>query len=238
VTLVAEIAQKVGRSEVAARLRATGATVELALEQLRELLPLVLLIDDADKLATAGEGFSQRFFEVIRGYVEERKLTWVSASRGDLYEVFRDKGLMSEFLNSSTKLWVGPLDEDAARELVSRGAPEHGDRMLQEAGGFAYGLQWLGDRLLRSQEDLDEACDAFRLEMKGRVFSSWWSGLQPEERVLLKSCVRAGELSMDEGEEQRLRLKALKDRGFLVKDGRHFRLASGRAWQEFVRHAS
>lgn len=240
-TLVAEMARRVSRPEFAERLSSESVTLEQVSEQLRQLVSevrLVLLIDDADTLATAGEGFTERFFQGIRGHIEDRKLVWVSASRRDLYEVFRHRGMNSAFFNSSTKLWVGPLDADAARELADRGVPEHMDRLIDEAGHFAYGLQWLGDRLLRSGEEVDEACDAFRLEMRERIFVSWWEGLKPEERSLLKACAQAGELSSSNDEQSRLCLKSLKDRGFLVSHERRFCFPPGRAWQEFVKHAS
>jgi nucleoside phosphorylase len=235
VTLVAEMARKLGRSEVAARLNEEGATLEFALEQLRQLLPFVLLIDGADKLATAGQGFSERFFQEIRGHVEARRLTWVSAARRNLYDVFREKGLMSSFLNSSAKVWLGPLDRDAARELAALAGPAHVDWMYREAGGFAYGLQWLGDQLLRGTDDVDEMGDAFRLEMK-RTFSSWCEGLSPEERALLKDCAQPEGRSSKEDRSLRQRLNHLKNRKFLMTDGGRFRLIQGEAWREFVIH--
>jgi nucleoside phosphorylase len=240
-TLVAEMARKVNRPDLAERLSSESVTLEQVSERLKQLVsevPLVLLMDDADTLATAGEGFTERFFQGIRGHIEDRRLVWVSASRRDLYDVFHEGGMNSAFFNSSTKLWVGPLDEDSACELASLGAPEHVHRLIDEAGHFAYGLQWLGDRLLRSGEEIDEARDAFRLEMRKRTFASWWEGLLPEERRLLRACVQTGELSSDGREESRLHLKSLKDRGFLMAHERRFRLAPGRAWQEFVKHAS
>jgi hypothetical protein len=235
VKLVSEIARKVGRPEVAARLASEDASLHLAQEQLQALGELVLVIDEADKLATVGRGFDEGFFEMVRGLVERRALTWVSASRRDLYEVFRQQGLTSRFLNSSEKLWLGPLDAEAARRLAAMGTPAHADRMLQEAGGFAYGLQWLGDRLLRGTDDVDEVCDAFRAEMERRVFTSWWKDLLAEERALLKACVRA---KVHPGGEETLRrrLNGLSDRGILVKEKGSYQLAPGKAWQEFVLH--
>ncbi|MGK3967993.1 ATP-binding protein [Sorangium sp. So ce118] len=87
--LVAAIARKVNRLEVAARIKQERATLRAAVEQLGRLGKLALILDEADKLATVGQGSDEDFFEVMRGHVEGRKITWVSASRRDLYEVFQ-----------------------------------------------------------------------------------------------------------------------------------------------------
>ncbi|WP_437581983.1 nSTAND1 domain-containing NTPase [Sorangium sp. So ce887] len=87
--LVAAIARKVNKPEVAARIEQEGATLRAAVEQSGRLGKLVLILDEADKLATVGQGFDEGFFEAMRGHVEGRKITWVSASRRDLYEVFQ-----------------------------------------------------------------------------------------------------------------------------------------------------
>jgi nucleoside phosphorylase len=236
VKLVSEIAREVGRSEVVERLARKGVDAHAAATQLQALGPLVLLIDDADNLAKVGRDFEEGFFEVVRECVERGALTWVSASRQDLFDLFIQKGMTSRFLNSSRKIWVGPLDEDAARDLAAQGERIHVERVLREAGGFAYGLQWLGDKLLRDPESADDACDEFRVEMGAHVFASWWKGLQPEERAVLKQCAYA-EVSASGGADMRRRLRKLSDRGFLVENAGRYRLAPGEAWQEFVSHA-
>jgi hypothetical protein len=235
VKLVSEIARKLGRPEVAERLEREGVSVHAAEAQLQALCPLVLILDDADNLAKVGRDFEEGFFQKVRECIQDRELTWVSTSEQDLYDLFRQKGLTSKFLNSSRKTWVGPLDEEAARSLVSRGDRTHVDRVLREAGGFAYGLQWLGDRLLREADNVEKVFDEFRVEMNGHIFPSWWKGLQPEERVVLKQCADTG-LSAGGEEELRLRLRALSKRGLLVESHGGYRLAAGEAWREFVRH--
>lgn len=237
VMLVAEIARKVGRPEVAERLARESTSVHAAEEQLQALGELVLIIDEADQLAKAGQEYTEGFFEKVRGLVEKGVLTWVSASRRDLCDVFEQKGLTSRFLTSSERLWVGPLDEGSARSLAELAGTKYVDRMLHEAGGFAYGLQWLGDRLRRRADDVDDACDAFRREMGKRIFSSWWDGLLPQERTLLKACAKTDGLSPGSDEFQRRRLGELKDWGLLVKNDGRFRIPPGEAWKEFVRHA-
>ncbi|HYO71315.1 MAG TPA: AAA family ATPase [Archangium sp.] len=237
VKLVSEIARKVGRPEVAARLTHPSANSHEAAEQLHALGPLVLLIDEADKLATIGRDFDEGFFEMVRGRVENGALSWISASRFDLYELFERRGLTSRFLNSSERIWVAALDPDASRRLAAQGDPGHAERILSEAGGFAYGLQWLGDRLVRGTDDVAELCEKFRWEMAERVFSSWWEGLRPEEHAVLKACARQEIAPSKAAEEVRRHLRNLRDRGLLVKSGEHYQLAPGEAWREFVLHA-
>jgi nucleoside phosphorylase len=236
VKLVSEVAREVGRPEVAAALARKDGTIHAAAEQLQALGSFVLLIDEADKLATVGRDYEEGFFEVVRECVERRALTWVSASRQDLYELFGQRGLTSRFLNSSERIWVGPLEDEAAWLLATQKAPAYAERMIREAGGLAYGLQWLGDKLLRGTGPLEDVCDQFRAEMSERIFASWWKGLPPEDRAVLKQCA-AGEMSTDGGVDVRRRLRGLSDRGFLVKHESRYRLAPGAAWQEFVLHA-
>ena len=241
-TLVAEIARGLGRLEAAASLSQADATVDQACRQLAALTPCVLLIDDANKLATTGHGFTEEFFEKIRGHVEHdtesNRLTWVSVSRLDLYDLFQQKGLTSRLFQSSECVWSRPLDAASARRLAEQGQPEYIERILREAGGFAYGLQWLGDRLMRGSDRADEACDAFRNEMGARVFDSWWELLSAEERALLKACARTEVDANGYNETMRQTLVRLTTRGYVDRDTGRFRLAAGEAWREFVLNAS
>ncbi|MGK3967992.1 hypothetical protein WMF38_27980 [Sorangium sp. So ce118] len=41
--------------------------------------------------------------------------------------------------------------------MAAQGAAAHVEQVLEEVGGFAYGLQWLGERL-RREGDVDEEC--------------------------------------------------------------------------------
>ena len=69
------------------------------------------------------------------------------------------------------------------------------------------------------------------------LFRSWWEGLDASGRGLLKRGT-AGPIAVSALEEaDRIRYRGLADMGFLVEEGDHFRLL-GRAWMNFVRHAS
>jgi nucleoside phosphorylase len=235
VTMVRAIAEKLGRGEIAAALDRPGATVEEASRALARLAPFALLIDDANALALHGRGFDVGFFETVRPLVESRELTWVSASQRNLYDLFSSKGLTSRFLNGAVKVWVGLLDDAAARGLAERGAEEHAGELLRAAGRFAHGIQWLGDRLLESPGGVEEACDAFHREMEP-VFRAWWAGLAAQERQLLKGCVDAAADVERLDRATRSRLRSLRDRGLLAEQGGRLFL-EGEGWQGFVRDA-
>src|SRR5262249_54903785 len=141
-SMVQSIARALGKPEVAAVLDRPDETAAQAGRGLDALVPFVLLVDDADALCTRGQGFDDGFFEALRTLVQRGDLTWVSASRRNLYEAFRGRGLTSRFLNDALKISIGPLSKAAAVELAGRG-PEAAVamRMVETAGGFAYGLQ-------------------------------------------------------------------------------------------------
>jgi nucleoside phosphorylase len=231
-SMVLSIARALGKAEAAAALGRPEASAGEAAGALDALVPFVLLMDDADALAGLGRGFDDGFFGALRGLVQSRKLTWVSASRRNLYDLFKGKGLPSEFLNDAVKVWAGPLDAGAARELAERGAPADVDRVVAEASGFAYGLQWLGDFLYRRPKAIEPACDAFADELEP-VFERWWGGLEVLDRQLLKGCL-AGEVRVEGLENKaRRRLRRLVERGFSVEREGRF-LVEGEAWRGFV----
>jgi nucleoside phosphorylase len=231
-SMVRAIAGKLGRADLAAELSRPEASSGDAAEALTKVTPFVLVMDDADALAERGKGFDVGFFAALRGLVEAQSLTWVSASRRDLYKSFVEKGLSSDFLNDAHKVWVVPLDAEAARRLAERGAAAHVARVLEEAGGLAYGIQWLGDYVYRRPSHVDAACDAFRDEAK-TVFRRWWRGRDVEERQLLKRCLgeRVKVAGLDD--RRRRRLRELVKRGVLTERREEF-VVEGAAWREFV----
>jgi nucleoside phosphorylase len=233
-SMVLGIARKLGRDALAARLARADATSVEAAVVLETLVPLVLVIDDAHVLASRGRGFNEGFFDVLRGLVQDRRLTWVSASKRNLYDLFKEKGLTSPFLNDSRKVWVGPLDEDAARALAGLGPAADVDGVVNEAGALAYGVQWLGDFLCRRRA-FDKACDAFRDEAAA-IFNRWWRAMSVEEGQLLQRCLPG--LALDGLEEKtRRKLRRLVDRGFAAERDGSF-VVEGAAWREFVADAS
>jgi hypothetical protein len=232
-TMVAAIAGALGRAEIAERLGRAEATKEEAAAAVDALVPFVLLMDDADALSSLGKGFDEGFFGVLRGHVQERRLTWVSASQGDLAAMFAEKGLHSRFLNDALKFWVGPLDAGAARRLAARGMAA--ERVVEMAGGLAFGVQWLGDWLHRRGGQVTPARDAYADQMEP-VFTRWWRGLAVEERQLLKRCLAGVAFAEVEGEARtRRKLRRLADKGLVAVREDRF-VVEGEAWREFVQY--
>jgi nucleoside phosphorylase len=189
VSMVQSIARALGKPMVAAALDRPDATGALAGKVLDALVPFVLLIDDADSLCSRGHGFEDGFFESLRTLVQDGSLTWISASRRDLYKAFETRGLTSRFLNDAKKIWVGSLTAEAAVRLATRGlGVDMATRMVEAAGGFAYGLQWLGDYVCRRPEHFEDACYAFT-DNVAPTFQSWWDGLDMHEKQLVKRCL-------------------------------------------------
>jgi hypothetical protein len=129
---------------------------------LTSIVPFVLLMDDADALATLGRGFDVEFFNVVRSLVQGRKLTWVSAARRNLYDLFKGKGLTSDFLNDARKIWVGPLREDASLKLAALGATEAVDADVLLRGDVAT-LQILGHARAMGDQHLSDGLRALAL---------------------------------------------------------------------------
>lgn len=235
-SMVQSVARALGKLEAAAVLDRPNATADEAGKVLDALVPFVLLVDDADALCSRGRGFEDGFFEAVRTLVQRGDLTWVSASRNNLYEAFKAKGLTSRFLNDAKKLWVGPLSKAAAVELARRGqGAAVATKMVDVVGGFAYGLQWLGDFVSRRPGQFDQACDAFADDVAS-TFQSWWVGLDEHERQHVRRCL-PGEVTVAQLDDRsRRRLRGLKERGFVVEQDGRF-LVEGETWRGFVANA-
>jgi hypothetical protein len=206
-----------------------GARV--AEEALLQLLPCALLVDEAAALAAPESGFDQAFLNLLRALGQDGKLLWVSASGEDLQQHFGQLGLTSHFLNDSRRVSVGQLEEEAARELAARGlAAEQVERVLGEAGGFAYGLQCLCDLLWRGVV-WEEAVDALADEMASTM-EGWWRRRGPGDQALLKR-LAAGVPAVDLDRPLRQRARRLVAAGLAAEGNGEFSLPD-RLWRNFV----
>jgi hypothetical protein len=235
-SMVQSIARALGKPEAAVLLDRPDATADQAGRVLDALVPFVLLVDDADALCSRGQSFEDGFFEAVRTLVQRGALTWVSASRRNLYQAFKARGLTSRFLNDALKIAVGPLSEPAAIELARRGpGAELATRLVGMAGGFAYGLQWLGDFVCRRPGQIEPACDAFADDVAS-TFQTWWTNLDVHERQLVKRCIAADVTVTKMDTKSRRRLRGLKERGLVAEQDGHF-LIKGETWRSFVADA-
>jgi serine/threonine protein kinase len=230
--LVHAVARGCGRlDEVASDLEAGRSPIQV----LESLLPLVLLVDDADNLAAPEHGFNDGFLEGLRAFGQNHRLIWISASAQDLPSLFMEVGLTSLFLNDSREIWVGQLKDTAARKLAGLAGAEKAAVASRLAAGFAYGLQWIGDTLRSGTETTDSVGDAFAYSAEV-VFQNWWTTRSEEERRLLMNAVNGIALSgLDKGVRRRLR--KLRQRGLLIQQEGHF-VVPGKAWKDFIKDAS
>lgn len=215
----------------------SGSDSEGAGEVLESFPPLVLLVDEAANLARKGHKFDESFLGQLRARGQDGKLTWISASHRNLRDLFStaEPGVNSAFLNDEKRIWVGQLEDEAARSLVEPLGEELAKVAIDLAAGFAYGLQWLADSLSKDASNLDATSDVFSSYMNKNVYSSWWRLLklqEPDLRPLIRQCVSGLEISTL-ASEQRRRIRDLVLLGLVTeRDGLFF--LPGAAWRSFV----
>ncbi len=134
-------------------------------------------------------------------------------------------------LISAVSRRIGPLDEEAARQLVTEPTPAFPDiypaggveRLLRETGCHPYLLQLVCDQLCRllnaagrlkaTSGDLDEALDQALLTTP--LFRELWRQRSDDERAALHAVARGGQPPEATGPA----LLALREEGYLVREG-------------------
>lgn len=202
---------------VAAALDSDGAADVLAAwarQQRRPgLLPL-LLVDECDALVRR---FEYRFFERLRGMLDD--LCLGVSSRRELDRVFQDAGKgTSPFQNRLELHWVGLLEPAASEDLIDRagaGLPPAARQLIREwAGRHPFFIQLMVRKLLDAREfgqSEQEACEEFQAEAYSRL-RELWGTLTERDRKLLRE---AQGIPMPAA-------SALKRRGLLDDEGRPF----------------
>ncbi len=226
--LVAEVARQLGHQR-SQSLSANGAVERL----LESLCPLVLLIDKAEELAVKGHGFTRDFFSFCRHLcTAQRSLVWVSVSGKAIGQLFSLRGLSSDFLNHSEKIYLGGLEREAVEELLAPLDESWAEWAWEQLGGWVWGLQWIGDRAWRQGKlNREDLADELALDAREH-FKRWWVVRDEREQAILKEAISGICWS---GLPPELR-QNLRSRGLLQRDGEFGRLV-GAAWTEFVRHA-
>lgn len=250
--LVRGIARALGREDSVARILRDGnqSGVRAFQEALELLTPCVVLIDNADAFAQ-GAGFPSHFFVHWRLLNEKGnsagKLVWVSAARQCLFQRFKAGGQSCSFFNDAPKVWLGAIEPEIAlkllegqvaggRDRASPLPPNTLNQAMAVTGGFADGLLWLGERLSKSPEKLDELSDQFR-ETFWPTFQTWWQNRSSLEQDILLTCARerldARGLKRQDRRQERQTTRRLESLGLLAEQNGHFVLP-GYAWRAFV----
>lgn len=200
-------------------------------EILRDLLPVVLLVDEADVLTEPGHGFDDGFLDTLRAWGQDGKLLWISASLRDLHPQFKATGLTSKFLNDARTTHVGQLEDDEARRLALEGGlRDEVELMIEQCGGFAYALQGLGDVLWRGRA-LEAAVDDLETALQP-TFDGWWAHRSEPEKDLLKNAHEGLQIAKISRRERQL-ARALAHLGLLTERDAAFELP-GAMWRRHV----
>ena len=234
VALVRHAAGVLGHAALKRTLSAAIPGSQAVLLALEELAPFAWLVDEADVLAKGEHPLSDGFQNKCRALCQDRRLLFVTASQDNLHLLLVARGLGSRFLNDSVAVSVGAIEPDACQELLSPLHPAARACALEQAGGFAYGLQLMGDDLWRDGQ-IHHACGRLDNTLRG-TFDHWWKRRTPLERTLLARVQQ--ELAVDWNQEEvRAVLMAIIDRGLLAeKDGQL--TIPGASWKGYVKRVS
>ena len=187
-----------------------------------------LLIDDADALATAGQGFAGGpFFEALQVAVSAGELHWISAGTRPLQESFADLGRTAAFLQGTTRMYAGGLPRTEVESALGARLGQRAPEALALTGT----LYRLVDRACQAEwSDLDEIL-AGLAGWAESLCSVWWQR-PADQRALLSRIARAEASPTDAGE------RALADelcrRGLLVETADGLAL-NGQVWADYVR---
>ena len=159
----------------------------------------VLLMDAFDKVTSNAE-FDPDFFSFLRSLATRGRVSYITASRRELYEMSHEKIMTSPFFDIFTTCKIGPLTQEAAMQLITEPAEhadcsfalEEVDWILDQAGRHPFFLQ-VTCRFL-----FDEKCrsDGHPIDMKRvqeRVynellphFAQVWGDLSEEQQKVVK----------------------------------------------------
>jgi hypothetical protein len=141
--------------------------------------------------------------------------------------------LTSDFLNDSKRIWIGHLEQNAAEKMLSVLGQEATIKIIEQTGGFAYGLQWLGDAWWRRASDgAQSLADSYAIDM-APTFGRWWNHRSDKEKSLLRKALsRISVSNLSDGERRALRL--LTQQGLAAENNGAFCIP-GAAWQDYVR---
>ncbi len=148
---------------------------------------LVLCIDEFER-TTKHAGFTADPFAGLRGLAQSQNLSLVVASRTPLIELSLSGDLSSPFFNIFPEpLKLGPLDENAARQLLSLGLPSLDEATIKQAlnlsGCIPWKVQLIGSKLVRSPGDWDKAKSAYNVAMENGALAGAQQAPTPRARA-------------------------------------------------------
>jgi tRNA A-37 threonylcarbamoyl transferase component Bud32 len=245
--------------EMAAALETRGLPVEPALEAavnkptrlsfeaaVRKLnqrgLRVVLILDEFERLST-NPHLDVNFFNALRSAAGRYQLVFLTASARPLIELtYSGKSqeiLSSPFFNIFAPLFLGPLAEAEARQLIAAPSQQAGVTFGPAVQDFIYTL--VGGHPLALQvacfHAFDLPTDTAEIERRtmqelNAHFQYYWRNLTSSEQDTLRQLSSA---ALRETSDTTIRglLRDLIQKGLLVLEGGAYRYPS-RAWTEFL----
>jgi len=184
-----------GRNEIALVNQLTGITprspddaADALMRWAREETdPPLILMDEGDSWI---RNSAYRFFERLRGMVDQQGVLLVLATRRDLAEAFQTFQHSGSPFGNSLRTHRLALLESADAGRIAERAGGHADLLRDWAGEHPFFLQLAGWHLQRTVE-VDRAVTEFREEAYTRL-KEIWSGLGETERAALKAALESG----------------------------------------------
>jgi SIR2-like domain len=244
--LVAAVAEQLGRRDrLPAVLPPSGRELERIMVV---LLPMMLLVDEAEELVDQNHLFDHSFLVFLRQQCQDRRLLWASTSRSDLQTQFGRVGKSSKFLNDSARVLVGQLEHgdvvDVGSSLPDRATPnardflrralsdkEKVDDVARRSGWIPLLLQSLAEKV-RSDIPIDRGADQVSVDQNGNL-QDWWNHRSGAEQALLKRLATSPIMTATLSDQERRRLRGLAYRGLVEEIDSVMRLP-GEIWRGFV----
>ncbi|OQX25795.1 MAG: hypothetical protein BWK80_13780 [Desulfobacteraceae bacterium IS3] len=179
----------------------------------------IVMVDDAEHII---RNFPSRFFERLRGMMQERRVIWIFSLREHIDLIYKNThNNTSPFDNLLHIQQVGLLETEAAEEIIKWGGfkGEKAKLMRVWAGRHPFYLQLLG-RHLSDERNQRAALDAFQTESARRL-AELWDKISPKEQEMLKQYM-AGKPADRPG---------LRTRGLLTEDNKIF----GKVLEEWLK---
>ncbi len=216
---------------------------EFALRKLSQGgLRIVLMLDDFE-LLTRNPHVDLSFYNALRSAAGRLLLTFLTASTKPLIELTcfdnSQKILSSPFFNIFAQLFLGPLSESEARDMIRTPMEAAGifansqleELIYQLAGGHPHALQIACFNAWDNPGDLPQI-EQLTLRDLEPYFQNCWNNLSPAERDVLRRPAEAG-LYEAGNAAIAIALRDLRRKCLLVQEGVSYKYPS-KAWTKFI----
>jgi archaellum biogenesis ATPase FlaH len=217
------------------------------LEDISELGKNVIFLFDEFELITNNNNLDSNFFSGLRNLANSHNVGYITASKVQLLELtLSQETLGSPFFNFFTQVDLGFLSDDAAVQLISSLAKEHGktfpgeivEFIKQTAGSHPFFIQLLCfitfnlmiEKGTISKDDTTEIHDLYLEEVRPH-FQYFWNHISVNEQKILTQLSKhgPGELSQEDKDT----IRSLKRNTLITDLGNAYKVFS-EGFSEFV----